>query len=355
MIFGQFFNRHETWAEMARPWIDYLSRNSLMLQQGRYFADVAYFYGEEGAADRPLQPQADRRRAAALRLRFINADALTSLVSVTDGDLTAKSGARYRVLYLGGSSRKMSLPVLRGSPPWPRRARRSSARLRRARPSLEEDAAEYAALVRRLWGGGPTTTVGKGRVIDGTDVEKALASIGVAPRLPDERRRRQRDPVPAPALEDGDVYFLNNRKPRAENVEARFRVTGKEPEIWRADTGETEAVSYRIEGGETVVPLEIGPEDSFFVVFRKPTSAGSRTVARPAFKVASTLGQPWAVAFQPGRGAPASITLQAPRSLSESTEAGVKYFSGVSTWTSSSTRPGSGRWGTAPARPGPGR
>ena len=83
MIFGQFFNRHETWAEMARPWIDYLSRNSLMLQQGRYFADVAYFYGEEGpltglylnkpVSDAPVRYGYD----------FINTDALLNLVSVT--------------------------------------------------------------------------------------------------------------------------------------------------------------------------------------------------------------------------------------------------------------------------------
>ena len=45
-IFGQYFNRHETWAEMAKPWVDYMARNALMLQQGRNVADVAYFHGE---------------------------------------------------------------------------------------------------------------------------------------------------------------------------------------------------------------------------------------------------------------------------------------------------------------------
>ena len=27
-IFGQYFNRNETWAEMARPWVDYMARNA---------------------------------------------------------------------------------------------------------------------------------------------------------------------------------------------------------------------------------------------------------------------------------------------------------------------------------------
>ena len=45
--FGQWFNRNETWAEQAKVWIDYLSRNSFLLQQGRFVADVIYFYGED--------------------------------------------------------------------------------------------------------------------------------------------------------------------------------------------------------------------------------------------------------------------------------------------------------------------
>ena len=58
-IFGQYFNRHDAWAEMAKPWVDYLSRNSFMLQQGRNAADVAYFYGEEA----PLTTLKDTKAA----------------------------------------------------------------------------------------------------------------------------------------------------------------------------------------------------------------------------------------------------------------------------------------------------
>ena len=31
-IFGQYFNRHEAWAELARPWVDYMARSSLLLR-----------------------------------------------------------------------------------------------------------------------------------------------------------------------------------------------------------------------------------------------------------------------------------------------------------------------------------
>ncbi len=340
MIFGQFFNRHETWAEMARPWIDYLSRNSLMLQAGRYFADVAYFYGEEGPLTGLYREKAVADAPVHYGYDFINADALFGLVSVEGGDLTTESGARYRVLYLGGSSRLMTLPVLRRIAALVEAGATVVGRAPGGSPALGDDAGEYAALVRRLWNAGPTTRVGQGRVMNSDDVEAALASIGVSPDFRADAGPDSEILFLHRRLEDGDAYFVNNRKPRTETVEARFRVTGKEPEIWRADTGEREAVSYRIEAGQTIVPLDIGPEDSFFVVFRKPAEASSRTVARPTWTTAGTVGNPWTVAFQAGRGAPDSISLPGPQSLTESEDAGVKYFSGVATWTSTFDTPG---------------
>jgi hypothetical protein len=45
--FGQWFTRHETWAENAKSWTTYLARNSYMLQQGKFAADIVYYYGED--------------------------------------------------------------------------------------------------------------------------------------------------------------------------------------------------------------------------------------------------------------------------------------------------------------------
>jgi hypothetical protein len=44
---------------------------------------------------------------------FVNADIVLNLLSVKDGWLTTPSGMRYRALQLGGSSSRMTLPVLR--------------------------------------------------------------------------------------------------------------------------------------------------------------------------------------------------------------------------------------------------
>jgi hypothetical protein len=341
MIFGQFFNRHEAWAEMARPWIDYISRNSLMLQQGRYFADVAYFYGEEG----PLTGLYERKPVADAPVHygydFVGKDALLGLLAVEGGDLSTTSGARYRVLYLGGTSHRMSLPVLRRIAALAEEGATIVGRAPAGSPGLGDDASEYAALVSRLWSGRSTTAVGKGRVIESEDVEAALAAIGVVPDFRTDARRDGEILFLHRRLADGDAYFVDNRKARTETVEARFRVIGKEPELWRADSGKREPLSYRTESEHTIVPLELGPEESLFVVFRKPAAASSRAVPRPGWKPAGTLDRPWTVAFQPGRGAPDStLTLPRPQSLAESQDPGVKYFSGVSTWTSTFDAPG---------------
>jgi hypothetical protein len=201
-------------------------------------------------------------------------------------------------------------------------------------PSLNDNKAAYDALIRRLWSGAPVTHLGEGAVIAGEDVEAALSSIGMqpdfsytAPQSDSQLLFMHR------RLSDGELYFVDNRQDRVEHVEAHFRVTGKTPELWHADSGKTEPASYRVEGDQTLVPLDLDPDESVFVVFRTPSAATSVTLAKRAVSSLATLEGPWTVAFQPNRGAPASISLPALRSLSEQSDPGVKYFSGIATYT----------------------
>lgn len=340
MIFGQFFNRHEGWAELAKPWVDYISRNGFMLQQGRNFADVAYFHGEEA----PLTalygdvPVADAPRAYAYD--FVNPGALMDALHNEGDELVSVGGARYKVLYLGGSSSRMTLPVLKRLTDLVEGGATVVGNAPVASPSLADDPAEWSAMVKKLWPGSASAQVGKGRVIAGSDVEAALAAIGVAPDLRFTGGQTDTDlPFVHRRLGDGDSYFIVNRKDRAEVVEAHFRVTGKVPELWHAETGTVEPVSYRIENGETVVPLALGGEESVHVVFRKPAQAATFTVAAVNPQALATLTAPWSVAFQPGRGAPPSITLASLASLSEQADPGVRHFAGIATYSTAFTAP----------------
>ena len=204
-------------------------------------------------------------------------------------------------------------------------------------PAFKDDPAAFAALVDRLWKG---TTTAKPRIIPGADPDAALARIGIAPDFritggaADSDYRFVHRKLP-----DGDLYFVNNRQNRAEKVEARFRITGRQPEIWRAIDGTAAPVSYRTEGQETVIPLDVGAEDAFFILFRKPATAPSATLPAATPRQLTTLDQPWQISFQPGRGAPASIAMAKLSPLNEAEDKGVRYFSGVATYSSRFTLP----------------
>jgi hypothetical protein len=332
--YGQFFNRQESWAELARPWLDYIARSSFLLQQGRFVADIAYFYGEEA----PIASIWGNKRVgdvpSGYAFDFFNRDALGEL-SVENGMLATPAGMRYRVLFLGGSSRKMTLAALRRLAHLAEQGAVVVGVRPTASPSLADDAAGFQAEADALFGPAGETAeraVGRGRVFPSGSLAEAFAALDLAPDF---------DCPPGEAhllflhrrLSDGDVYFVGNRGGAA-NVEAGFRVTGKIPEIWDAVTGTVAPVSYRIVGSQTRVHLDIPKNGSSFVVFRKPATALSRTLPLPVETTILTLNGPWSVAFlknsgQKNSGAPAKATFAALTSWSDSNIEGVKYFSGI--------------------------
>ncbi len=332
-IFGQYFNRNEAWAELARPWVDYMARNALMLQQGRNVADVAYFYGEEGpltglygdkqVADAPVSNAYD----------FVNFDALTSALKNEGDELVTPGGARYKALYLGGSSHRMSLTVLRKLAALVDGGATVVGHAPEGNPGLGGDAAEYAALAKKLWPGTHQAVAGIGRVIPTRDIASALREIGVAPDF-DYTGSMDRGEIPFVhrKLADGESYFLVNRSGTAQTIEARFRVTGKAPELWRAETGTFEPVGYLIKDGMTKVNLALGIDELVHVVFRKPAGADALAIKQLAPVSLAKLDGPWQVAFQSGRGAPASAVLPSLAPLNEHAEPGIKYFSGEATY-----------------------
>lgn len=347
-IFGQYFNRHESWSSMARPWIDYLSRTSYLLQQGRNVADVAYFYGEEQPltalygsallADVPQQNAFD----------FVNVQIVRELLRVEKGELLTPGGARYRVLYLGGSSHHMTLPVLRRIAELARAGATVVGTAPIATPALADDPVAFAALVKQLWSGAAQTAIGRGRIIATRDVNAALAMIGVGADFKATSAASDGQLLFVHRqLEGGDVYFVNNRRNEGQQVEARFRVSGRQPQLWRADTGSIEPLSYRTEGAVTVVPLTLEPEDSFFVVFREPATQAAVTVLRTEPQILQYLQDAWDVSFQSGRGAPATAHFDTLHSYTTQADSGIRYFSGIAAYTNSFELPGSVQPGEA--------
>ncbi|MEC3911827.1 glycosyl hydrolase [Sphingobium sp. CR2-8] len=329
MIFGQYFNRHESWAEMAKPWVDYMARTGYLLQQGRDHADVAYFYGEDAPITSLFEHGVPSDLPTRYAYDFVNADILAHRMTVEKGELVA-GNARYRALYLGGSSRVMTLATLRRIAALVDAGATVIGAAPERAPGLQDDAAAFKTLATRLWSG---ASQGQGRVIAGLDVEAALAGVGLGPDFRIGNGAQDSDyRFVHRKLADGDLYFVNNRTDQAGRIEARFRVTGKQPEIWRAIDGTAAPLSYRTEGAETVIPLDVGPEDAFFILFRDPAKASSVTIAAKAIRPVATLAEAWRVGFQPGRGAPATIAMSTLTPLESNADKGVRYFSGTASY-----------------------
>jgi hypothetical protein len=340
--FGQFFNRHETWAEMAKPWLDYLARASYLLQQGKYAGDIVYFYGQEA----PIVSLWGNKRVEGVpsgyAFDFANEDVLLNRLSVDGGQLATETGMRYRVLYLGGSSGKMTLTALKKIRALAEAGAVVVGKRPSESPSLADDPAAFQAECDAVFGkDGAAHALGKGRVFPSGALEEAFGVIGVTPDFAWDRTDVKLLYIHR-KLADGEIYFVSNREDKPVDVTATFRVDGRQPELWDAMSGKASPVSYKIAGGHAVVPLSLPANGSTFVVFRKAAKPLSQTVKATVETPVTSITGAWTVAFQPDRGAPASITLPSLSPWNENNDPGVKYFSGIATYTKAFTVPAKG-------------
>ena len=330
---GQWFNRNETWADEAGAWVDYLARTSYLLQQGRFAADILYFYGE-GSNITSVFSDSAPPLPAGFNFDYVNADAMIHELHVSGGNITTKSGMSYRLIVLDPRSKVMSLPVLRALHKLVEDGAVVAGEKPTGSPSLMDDSAEFNRLSTEIFGAGSGMhTLGKGKVFAGSTAEAALKAMSIAPDFDDSKQGEdQHIAFVHRKLAEGDVYFLDNRGDKESTFQASFRVAGRVPELWYAETGKTAPASFTIAHGRTTVPLHLDPWGTVFVVFRKPSKESSKSLPQTTIASIGTIDGPWTVAFQPDRGAPASITFDKLISWSDSSDPGVKYFSGKGTY-----------------------
>ncbi|MCX6895538.1 MAG: glycosyl hydrolase [Verrucomicrobia bacterium] len=185
--------------------------------------------------------------------------------------------------------------------------------------------------------------VGKGRVIVGEmPVKDMLARLGLAPAFaytPDDGQ---------PCLDynqrqDGDteIYFVANWKEAWHRAECAFRVADKQPELWNPLTGEISPCPQYQVGKDTVrVPLQLPPNGSTFVVFRKKAEGHREPLAKnlaPAGAegvVVATLAESWRIQFNPARVGLVKFETNAPALFlwNESTDARLQAFAGSASY-----------------------
>lgn len=329
--FGNEFNRKNIWFQQMDIFTDYLRRCNMMLQQGSYVADVAYFIGEDAPKmTGECKPEIPRGYS----FDYINAEVLKRC-TVRGGCLSLPSGMQYRVLVLP-QQKTMRPEVLTVIERLVRQGLNVLGPQAVTSPSMQDYPMcdqKVSRLADMMWKSG---SYGKGHVwADGTELQTILNTLGVRPDCYAQQS------VPYAfihrRLKGADVYFVSNQSDQSQRFDITFRVQGRSPETWDPLTGEKRLLpQYRQQDGLTVVPMYLEANQSIFVVFDAPASGQPvpQTLNYPEPTVLARIDSPWTVTFQSAMRGPAE-----PQTFAELTDwsrnqnDSVKYYAGMAAYT----------------------
>ena len=367
------------WWPKAGAFIDYLSRCSYLLQQGLFVGDVCYYYGDQAYNFVPPKHD-DPSLGPGYDYDVANAEVILTRMAVDDGRIVLPDGMSYELLVLPDRP-DMDPDVLRKL----EELVRAGATVVGPKPIRSNGLGDFLArdasvkqLADRLWGPCNGTTVtshghGQGQVIWGRSLGEIFKARGIGPDFQFHADDETELDFIHRRVGHGHVYFVSNQTPQWARADCEFRVRGRVPELWLPETGEIRPLAvYRDTPQGTIVPLQLPPNGSVFVVFRrqaqephvvhvsgKPdvcqvsrsrqngatllafeggtytlkTNNGKTIRAEvKAVPPARVISGPWEVSFPEGLGAPKSATFDKLISWTDSNIDGIKYFSGVVTY-----------------------
>ena len=327
--FGNDFQRKNTWFSQIDLFTDYLRRCNLMLQQGSYVADVAYFIGEDAPK---MTGECSPALPRGYSFDYLNAEVLKD-ATVTDGALTLASGMQYRLLVLPRQT-TMRPEVLEAI----ERLTREGLNVVGPRPETSPSMQDYPAaddkvrtLAAAMWNG---ATYGKGRVwADGTDLQTIVDELGIAPDC-------YVDPSKPIAFihrrtETRDIWFVSNQSDASQTFDATFRTADAAIECWDpTDASQRDLTAYAVVDGRTQVPMMLAPNQSLFIVFdhtRKPQPSTGRNFGDE--EVWMSLDTPWTVDFDSDfRGPAEPVTFETLASWTANDNPAIRYYSGTATY-----------------------
>jgi len=339
---GTHINRNISWAELAAPFTTYLARNSYMLQQGKFVADLIYLLDEGAPSTMPIWGSGlNPAPPEGYDFDYINADVLINRITVApDGRLTLPDGMSYALLILPNTN-KMSLPVLVKIRDLVKDGAIVLGPKPECTPGLSgypESEQQLKAIVTDIWGDldGISRTrrvYGKGTVAWGTPVKTMLEMEGLKPDLDYEKPLDSRINWIHRSAGEADIYFIVNSSDHVLDTKVRLRVTGKEAEVWDPATGKIQPATYSIAEKTTTVPLHLSERQSVFVVLRNKASVADQLLSEPSIELISSISGPWEISFPSNLGAPEKIAVDKLESWTENSNPGVKYFSGTAVYT----------------------
>jgi len=335
---GTHVNPQVTWWNHSDAFMNYISRTQYLLQQGRFIADVLYYYGDHVPNIFPFKESDPAGALPGYDYDVTNEDVLLQL-KVVDGRIVVPGGVHYRMLMLP-DHKVLSLAALEKVEEILRQGGTVlGAKAERLVSLVGGEAAQrrFGALSDQLWTSAPAESgerkIGPGRLIWGRSARQVLQADGVAPDFEILHAAQEAvfDYIHY-TVNGADLYFLSNQSEQTASVEAVFRVSGKQPELWDPVTGRIRtAQAFRQSAGRTVVPLEFDPCGSWLVVFRDAIPSdrsGPASANFPELKTVKELSGPWQLSFDPAWGGPASIQFEALTDWTRHSHPRIQNYSG---------------------------
>lgn len=339
---GTHFNPNVTWWDKAGAVVGYMNRSQFLLQQGTFVADVCYYQGDH-VPNIVQRKEADPAGALPVfDYDVISEELLLSQLTVEDGGFSLPGGMKYRVLVLPDHAilsedalKKVRQLVSEGGTvlgPKPVRTASLSGH--------PEDEKAFLRMADELWGkGDPPKTgergTGKGRVVWGKSARAFLLEDGIAPDCEWEGEAEDYGFIHR-RTEEADIYFVSSRRETPVEEFFKFRVSGKQPELWNPLTGEIrKAAAFAQMDGRTALPLSFDPCGSWFVVFRgdiAPTAAGGVMTNGETVTPLIDLDGPWTVAFDPEWAGEETVVFDTLESWTERPEVGIRFYAGTAVY-----------------------
>jgi len=375
---GTHLNPNVTWWRDSDTFFQYLNRSQFLLQQGLPVNDVLYYYGDNVPNFVRLKREDPALVLPGHDYDVTDTEALLGRLTFMGGALRTLEGIHYKALVLP-VSRIFPLSALRFVERYVEAGRTviGERPLRSQGITSVVDEQQFQDIAQHLWKGCETSgdhhaAVAKGRVYCTANSREVLQSMDVKPDLEELGGGHSvLDYVHRWTL-NADIYFVRNTLDTPVRADVLFRVDGRQPELFHADTGVVEKTLLfaPTADGRTRLPLSLEGYGSIFVVFRhrasthyvtdiKGDGATVSVVPRGSEAVLSTLRRgsyevhfadgrwetvstgdkgpisvagPWTLSFPEGWGAPAQVSVDRLKSWTAFDDAGIRYFSGRATY-----------------------
>jgi hypothetical protein len=135
-------------------------------------------------------------------------------------------------------------------------------------------------------------------------------------------------------IDGNSFYYVSNQTYSVRKMKCKFRISGKQPEIWHPETGAIyPAPNWKTTpDGRTEVVLDLSEAESVFVVFRKNTNKKGISSPTPKYEEIARINNTWQVSFDEHLVTGGQITLNRLIPLNEHSDFDVRHFSGTATY-----------------------